>query len=345
MGTDGPLAEALAKTCTDLDTAVREILESEGNPAIPESLLGRMQGLATHNKEVLDSTRKEIAESFENSSNRHAEHIDRVLREMRDLDPSSSIGQAFKRLEDQLVKVQSAISASQATAQERQRGTAKGGDFEDLVIEEVAAIASVFGDRAEHTGNQPGQMIQNKGQSKRGDVTCMVEGNPGIVLEVMDRNKAELTTDKVIAELREAMQNRSAAAAIAVVSSADNRLMNGLPLQILDSNLWAVMLDKDARNELALKISYRLARQVVLASAGEGHTVDFEALKRSVTDINEKLKGMSEVKTHLSNIARSQEGALTAMTRVEREIRTAITVLLEELEAEADESGVQAEVA
>lgn len=345
MGADGPLAEALAKTCTDLDSAVRELLENEGNPAVPESLLGRMQGLATHYKEVLDATRKEISESFENSATRHAERIDRALGEMRDLDPSSSIGQAFKRLEDQLGKVQNAISASQATAQERQRGTAKGGDFEDLVTEKVAAIASVFGDLAEHTGNQPGQMIQAKGQSKRGDVTCMIDGSPAIVLEIMDRGKSELTLEKVKAELKEAMQNRSATAAIAVVSSTDNRLMNGQPLQVLESNLWAVVLDKDLLDVLALQVAYRLARQAARLATTQVHVVDFGALKCSVTIINEKLNGLSEVKTQLSNIGRSQESAITAVMRVEREMRIAINSLLEDLEAEADESSVQAEVA
>ena len=348
MGENGPLAAALSKTCIELDAAVREILESEVDPEDPNSLLARMHGVTKHYGELLEATRKNISESFEKSSDRHAERIDRALREMRDLDPASAIGQAFRRLEGELGILRSAVAATQAAAHERQRGTAKGDDYEDLVAEEVAEIASVFGDRAEHTGKQPGRLIQKKAPSMRGDVTCMINNTPAIVLEAMDRGKSELTHKLVVPELNEAIENRAAVAAIAVVSSTDNRLMLGQPLQMLGQNLWAVVLDKDTPNPLALQVAYRLARAVATTSTSTTKVVDFEALKADVEEINEKLNGLGEVKTQLNNIARSGDEALKVIMRVERETRLAIAALLDTLEAEAAEaaeSDEQAEAA
>ncbi len=206
----------------------------------------------------------------------------------------------------------------------------------------IAGIAGVHGDRAEHTGNVGGRSISQKGASKRGDITCAISGEPGIVVECMDRAKNELTPKLVADELVAAMQNRGARAAIAVMSSSDNATMLGQPLQVLGTNMWAVVVQKEDPSLIAVQVAYKLARLVATAPTDRANVVDFEALKAAASEINGKLDLLKDVKTQLKNIADCRDKAWLSVSRLEREVGDAIRELLNSLEAQGQGRAVAA---
>jgi hypothetical protein len=335
IGEEGPLAAALNKVRGDLDTALGELVARQGDPEVPTSLTARLQGVAKRIDDTVTATRAQIIQDLRLMTEHQAEYIGKAMREMRDLDPSSAIGGAFARLEQKMNEVQSTLAASQAAATERQRGTAKGGDYEAQVVAEVAAIAAAIGDRAEHTGNQPGAYISRQKPSLRGDVTCILspqvlENPPRIAIEAMDRG--QVTARQVETELEEAMANREAQAAIAVISSAQTSVMCGQHFHILAPNKLAVVLEKEQPCVIPLQTVYRLARHLVLTAATRTSQADFDQLKKLVGDLNSKLALLASVKTPLTNIATCQEQAAIALTRAERELRAGINLVLDTLE-------------
>jgi hypothetical protein len=231
-------------------------------------------------EEQLRDVRTTRAEDLGRSAAHQTSVISRALREMRDLDPGSALGSAVARIEEQLSALTGAVAASQATAAERRRGAAKGADYETLVAMQVAAIAAVFGDVAEQTGARPRVMLAEKARAKRGDITVTVSASVRIVVEAMDRQASELSQATVVAELRAALANRNAQAAIAVLAGAGTALMCGQPLQLLGPELWAVVLERDAPDPLALQVAYRLARAHVTAPSALTAATDLRALRR-----------------------------------------------------------------
>ena len=237
-----------------------------------------------------------------------------------------------------MVELTSAVAANQGVAGERLSGTAKGADYEDRVAYELGAIAAVYGDRAEQTGAQGGRLISKKGASLRGDVSCWIDGDIGLVVEAMDRDKSKLTDKLVRAELLEAMENRGAVASIAVMSSVEGTLMCGQPLQVLAPNMWAVQLSRDGAprgaqrslgsNLIPLQVAYRLAREAAIAETARPAALDVEALKSGIEDVNRKLSALAEVRQQIDNIASCQEKASAGLVRFEREMRESIFRLL-----------------
>jgi len=334
LGDNGPFAEACRKANAEIERMLTEVFAKQADADSPGSVVSKMQSATKHLDEMLAAVRKAIGEELTRTTERQAESINKVVREMRDLDPASAIGGAFARLEKGVAELNAALATSQAVSIERQRGTAKGIDFEVLVACSVAQIAGVFGDRAEQTGTQPGRLLDKKKPSLRGDVTIFVQDEPGIVVEAMDREKGKLTDKLVYAELSEAMQNRSAPAAIAVISTTDGTLMCGRPLVLLRRDMWAVHLSKDVPNLLPLQLAYQLARAMCQAAKSDQPHVDFDQLRAAVDEINRKLVALNDVRTQISNIGGAQQNAYAGLAQFEREMREGIIRLLSTLETQ-----------
>ena len=324
----GPFALALEKATDELGVVLRETLDRQGDPDDPASFLTKLRVVVKQVDELLASTRRTIAGDLARTAKEQSDNVGRALKDMRDLEPSSALGRAMAQLETRMIELTSAVAANQRVAGERLSGTAKGADYEDRVAYELGAIAAVYGDRAEQTGAQGGRLISKKGASLRGDVSCWIDGDIGLVVEAMDRDKSKLTDKLVRAELLEAMENRSAVVAIAVMSSVEGTLMCGQPLQVLAPNMWAVQLGHDGSNLIPLQVTYRLAREAAMAEAMEPATLDMEALKSGIEDVNRKLTALAEVRQQIDNIASCQEKASAGLVRFEREMRESIFRLL-----------------
>jgi len=318
VGEDGPLAAAMAKYRADLCAVLTEAISKQSDPTMPGSLLSRIQAVVKDFGEALARERRETTTELQTMSKEHSAAIAKALQELTNT-----------------------LAANRATAAERERGPGKGWDFEELVAREVAAIAGAHGDLAEHTGATPGVAITNRGRARRGDVTCTILQRDGVrlVVEAMDREKGRATADAIVDELSEAMGNRGAQAAIAVLASSDNNLMPGRHYAQLRPGLWAVVLDKEQPSPIALNAAYCVARQAALAAMDPSSDVDFDALAAGIEEVNGKLKLLGVIRTYLKNIATGQEQAWNALTKFEHEVREATSRLLNSIVLQSDQAG------
>lgn len=327
-GSDGPMAEAIRSASAALIEQLQEAVAAQADADSPGTLLARVQTAARSFEDGLATTRKEISDDLAGAVEKHSEAVRSAIREMKDLDPNSAIGGAFNRVEGHLKDLGEKIVAAQSATGERLKSAAKGLDFEQDVAASVAGIAAVYGDRAERTGDHGGKVIQTTRPSKRGDVTCFVGDAPSIVIEAMDRGSDQLKSKLVNNELAEAMANRGAMTAIAVVSTADNSLMCGQPIQVLGPRCWAVVYDRAERAPLALQVAYRLAREVATAPSPQEEALDLELVRKGIEDVNRCISMLSDVRAQLANIRSSHDRASDALGKYERQVQDATRRLL-----------------
>ncbi|MBA2629540.1 MAG: hypothetical protein H0U84_00765 [Thermoleophilaceae bacterium] len=178
---------------------------------------------------------------------------------------------------------------------ERERGTAKGRDFEELVAESVDALALRQGDVAESVGDQKGAA------GKTGDVVVAVgacDGPPRgrIVFEAKDR---KLSRPTAMAELDRALTDRDADFAVLVVPTEAELPAKLQPLREYNGDKLLVVLDAEDATGLSLEVAYRLARaRVLMARGGEG--VDGAAVHDLVERALASMEDVRKVKSHLT---------------------------------------------
>ncbi len=132
---------------------------------------------------------------------------------------------------------------------ERERGTAKGRSFEELVADSVDALALPQGDVAEAVGDQRGAA------GKTGDVVVAVGACDGpargrIVFEAKDRR---LSKPAALAELDRALSDRDADFAVLVVPSEDELPARLQPLREYNGDKLLVVLDPDEDSGLVTR--------------------------------------------------------------------------------------------
>jgi hypothetical protein len=329
---DGPFAGILGQAREQVRDAVDAAIATQADADTPGSLVARLRAIAAETDLALQTAQTRINAGVRDELDRHAQHHGHLLREMRDLDPNSALGGTLQRIEQAVgaltATVAAAHAAERATAEERGRGTAKGHDYEEFVVATVAEIAGAHQDIWEHTGHQAGLVTAARRQAKGGDVTCTVGENRRVVIEAKDRDATGLSLTALAGELDDAMRNRGARAAIAVLSTPDARFLRGQPLVVVGPTSWAVVLDKEHPDALALKIAYCLARRVAIALTDPRDKLDFGALRQGVEAIGAKLQLLDDVRQQLTNIRNCHDAAVPALERCRREVTQAMANLL-----------------
>ena len=151
-------------------------------------------------------------------------------------------------------------------------------------------------------------------------MVCSLRSGARVVIEIMDRDKARLGKGDVMAELAEALQNRGAHAAIAIMSSADNTTMLGRHFAGLSACSWAVVLDKDLPNLIALQVAYSLARVAAYSAAAPTPVgIDLDQVAQEAEAINTALTQLAEVQTLFISIGRCKDKGLTDQVCRERD--------------------------
>ena len=189
-------------------------------------------------------------------------------------------------------------------AAERERGTAKGRDFEELVAEALDGIAVAQGDDCDAVGDQPGA------HGKTGDVVVDLEACNGpargrIVWEAKDRR---LSKPAALAELDKAMAQRDADFAVLVVPTEEELPAKLRPLREYNGDKLIVVWDPDGDSVLPLELAYSLARARVLMARSESEGIDGAAVRDTV---ERALGAMEEVRRVKSSLT----GAKTQIDR------------------------------
>jgi hypothetical protein len=290
---DGALARVLDDYLGD-EGHLAELFDSDRR----DSALGRLRGL--------------LAEHFDGESS--------TLHKMLDLgNPSGPLASWKRELEGQFSRLQRQIedyrtevgkqAAGQvARAEEREKGTHKGRDFEASVFAALNGIAGVFGDAAEATGD-----IAATGGGKVGDVVVTLnerDTRGAAVRLVVEAKDGQVGLTPMLRELDEAKENRGAVAAIAVYSHESCMPSGTAPFREQGGGRYLCLFDKETDDVLCLQLAYRVARFWALAelSADDGE-VDARGIREDLETARRQLQNLATVKRKLTRMRNSVEEA------------------------------------
>ncbi len=207
---------------------------------------------------------------------------------------------------------------------ERERGTAKGREFEEAVAEAVDAIALTQGDVAEAVGDQ------KEATGKVGDIVVAIDACNGpargrIVIEAKD---SRLSKPKALEELDRAIAERSADFAVLVVPTDEELPAKLEPLREYNGDKMVVALDPDA-GPLPLEYAYRIARARVLMKRSDADGIDAEAVRAAGERALAALSDERKIKNQLTG---AKTGIDKAYGLVE-EMSARVRALLQEIDA------------
>jgi len=241
-------------------------------------------------------------------------------------------GTAFNKLKKDMdngfEKVLIALGAAVAAEEEREKGTAKGGDFESYVYEAIDSIARDFEDTVEFVGDDSGP------RGKVGDVlirinprdTGKVERN--IVLEAKNASITLSGKNSFLNELDSAKENRGAHYAIGAIHESKVPLAVG-SFRRYDGEkiICSVPVEE---HPLALEIAYKVARaELILSTLREDAGFDSSKLKDKVMEIQGQLDTIRAVKSTLTGATGKIDEAKEDLKKMETSIREIIVEILD----------------
>ncbi len=332
--------DANAKAATALDQLLRQNF-ADGDGRLPrtlEAFLGDRGKLRSLTDELFDESKRDSA--IGRIKSLLGTYIDGDGSKLATLlDPTrlgsplfqfrGEITDGFTRLNERIAALE---AASTARAQERAKGTAKGGDFEATLEPLLADLARGAGDTLDVTATETGAVIG----SKKGDfvLTLNPDLTDGAELRVVVEAKDRAMSGRAMRdELREAKTNRGAAIGLVVFTPA--HAPTGIaPFDLRAGDVYCVV-DPEAPEPAVLEAAVRLARLLALATLREHEVeVDAEAIRAALTGIREQLEAIRTLKSTLTSVQTSvkevhagldrlREGVLARVAEAESELRIA----------------------
>jgi hypothetical protein len=202
---------------------------------------------------------------------------------------------------EQIAQLRDAVVGSIAAAAERDKGTAKGCDFESDVETVLCRLARIYGDSVENVSTTSGEA----GASKKGDFVVALAEGPRFTVE--SKNKSTAITLRgaagILAALDASMLNRHADFAIAV-----SKFGEALPKEVGTFNPY----DKDkivcafGEDGAMLEVAYRWARMQLLLELDEAESdVDVEAVRTALADAHSAVSELAKIKAKATAITKT----------------------------------------
>jgi len=234
-------------------------------------------------------------------------------------------------LEKELQGLRDERSKQLELAEERERGTAKGRDFEEAVADAVEVLAAAQGDDCDAVGDVKGTT------RKTGDVVVGIEAarGPARGRIVFEAKTARLSKPEATRELDRGRIEREADYAVLVVPDEGKLPARTEPLREYNGDKLLAVYDPDGGSTLGLEMAYRLARARVVMARGSGEGVDLPAVAETV---ERALGAMEEVRS----IKQKLTGARTSIDAADDLLETMATTVrchlarIDELLAPAD---------
>jgi hypothetical protein len=301
---------------------------------------------------------RELAKHFSDDSSGAVHHrvraaIEEVMAKSRDDlrrqfaadDPSNPLAgfqrqqlavmrQAFEQQSDRLRAMDERMAALQAelareraekTAAveldaERERGTAKGRSFEELVAEALDELALPQGDVAEAVGD----LKESKG--KKGDVVVQIGAchGPARGRIVFEAKNAKMTRPKALEELDLAKAERGADYAVLVVSSDEKVPAKMQPLREYNGDKLIVAFDPE-EGPLGLQVAYALARARVLMVRGGEEEIDASAIRDTVERAVGVMEDVRRIKQQLTGSKTQIDKGMEILDSMAARVRAHLT--------------------
>jgi hypothetical protein len=198
-----------------------------------------------------------------------------------------------------------------------EKGTAKGRSYEEAVALAIDAIAGAHGDDCEAVGDVRGQ------GGRKGDVVVAIDAcaGPARGRIVFEAKNSQLSRNRALAELDEALETRRADFAIFVVPSEDKLPARTRPLREFNGDKMFVVYDAGDDARLALEVAYALARARVLMNRGAAETIDDVAIRAEVERAVGAMEDVRRIKTHLTNASGGIEDARRILDAMATNVR------------------------
>ncbi|HEY6468325.1 MAG TPA: hypothetical protein VI434_01015 [Candidatus Dormibacteraeota bacterium] len=204
----------------------------------------------------------------------------------------------LKDVSERLVRLE---AAREARADERQKGTAKGLDFEDAVEARLDALLRGTGDLVEPTGTAVGNSVR----SRKGDflITLDPSWTRGVpVCVAVEAKSGRVGLSKLCRDLDETRRNRGAAIAVAVYR-AGNAPSGCAPFTLHGEHI-ICELDPDDPDDTAFTAAVRLGRALALSAARDhADVIDATAVRRDLDGIRAQLNAIVGMKSKLTSIS------------------------------------------
>jgi hypothetical protein len=307
----------IPKTLVEFRDGVETLLDTTFDPNNKQSAVTKLETVLTGaGREQVAAMRRLI--DPENEESPLARYRSEIVKEIEK--KGEAILQAFAELKTQL-----AVEEAKAVAFDQ--SAAKGFSFEDLLDAALTEIAAGFEDVAERVGGTPG------GRGRKGDfvVTLNPSDTNGesasYVLEAKDTPKK---LPEILKELDQAMANRGAVAAIAVFARPEQSPIK-LPFHPFD-NKAVVVLDKDAPDELALRLACCWARWIArrnLAKAADD--IDLGRIAGLIEAARQGLATTSKIRTALNGSKTQIDRALGHVESLVVDVESALQGIEDEV--------------
>jgi len=293
----------------------------------------RVKSLVT---EVMTQAREDLLRQF-SSADGHNPLADfkqgtlAVLRQASETQDKHLTGlhEKLAGLELEVSKLQSEREKQLELAEERDRGTAKGRDYEEAVFEALDAIASVQGDDCDAVGDTKGAT------RKTGDIVVGIEACRGpargrVVFEAKDR---KLSKPDAMRELDRGRGERDADYAVLVVSGEDKLPAKTQALREYNGDKLIAVYDPEDGATLALELAYRLARARVLMARGSAEGIDVAAVGETVERALGAMGEVSSIRSKLTGATNSIAAADALLGELAGTVRGHLTRIDELLAA------------
>jgi hypothetical protein len=323
-------ASASERAATELDQVLRvNFGDQDGRlPRTLERFLGDRGQLNRFVSDLFDENKRDSAVGrlrallgtyFDGDASRLAQLLDPTrlgspLHQFR-----IEMTDGFQKLNERLTAIEAANAARNS---ERARSSAKGGDFEDLLEEMLAAAVRGSGDVVERTADAAGDVIR----SRKGDFVLTVDPSVAggadvrVVIEAKNRN---CSWREIREELNDARRNRGAAVALAVFTP-EHAPTGVAPFDLRYGHVFCVV-DPEAPEPATLDAALRLARLLALTTlAAAENEVDAARLLQVVGAIRAELDAVRRLKTQLTSIRTSAAEVATGLDRLRDQVLTRV---------------------
>ncbi len=329
----GSLRERLARALEEGDRSLAERISrafDDEQGSVPREFQQRLE-------RALTDQRTELLKQFskDDGTNPLSDFKNAVVRALRDLSgtqqkESQESRRRMEELTREVVELKDQRDADERVAEEAERGTAKGRDFEDRVDRALERIAMARGDASSHTGGEGAE-----GGGKKGDTLIELGAGDGpasgrIVFEAKDK---KLSKNDAWRELNDAMAARAASFAVLVVAGEDRVPSGRETLTEYEGNKLILAVDRDEPDGIALEVGYRLAAARVAMARDRDLSVDAPAVRDAAEEAVSCLKQAQAIRATLTGIKTSSDKARATLDEMVESVRAR----LERVEALIDD--------
>jgi len=299
-----------------------ERLFSDGSSA---SVQNRVRELVA---EAMVKSREDLVRQFSSADDRNplSDFKQSTVRELRQAHAmQQALLDRMGELEKQLGLLRAEKEKLEELDAERERGTAKGRTFEELVFDALDELAPAQGDVAEAVGDVKGAT------RKTGDVVVSIGAAAGPPLGriVFEAKSSRLSRPEAMKELDRGLEERDADFAVLVVPCEEKVPARLHSLREYNGDKLIVSHDAEERTSLPLELAYRLARARVLVRRQGGGEVDPAAVQEVVQRALAAMDEVRRVKSQLTGAETSIGKAREILDGMAGQVRSH----LEEVEA------------